>query len=123
MNISLQVGYRLKDDGAALCFRHAIHAALAGNNIKTEIYSLDDESYSLCHICSSGDFKESFRQPCVYEGPDYDDDDPDNDHRELVLKNTRLFVEEASRKPINEKKRDLITKGFHLRKKSGNKKD
>lgn len=116
MNINLQVIYSLKGNGSTLCFRHAVHAALAGQDIETQVDDFGGEGdmrSTSCHMCLSDTFDEVFKEPEVYV-PDYDYDDEDDE------------VEQTYEPPepvLTEKERNIKTKGFHLRKKNGLGKD
>jgi hypothetical protein len=112
MNINFQIRYSLNKNDSTLCFRHAVHAALAGNDIKTEVEDFENIAHTTCHLCMSDAFNEIFKEP----EPHYYSDDNEEEDDDGNKEEPRNYIKEAVIE-LTDKQRDLKIKGFHIRKK------
>lgn len=117
MNINMEVLYSLKGNGSVLCFRHAVHAALAGQDIETQVDDFGGEGdmrNTSCHMCLNDTFNEVFKEPEVY-CPSYDDEP---DVCSICHYEVCVCLDEDDEPELTPKERDIKTRGFHIRKKN-----
>ena len=105
MNINLAVKYLVDDK--IVCFKHAVLKSLEGKEVKTDVDDFDNEQYlgSLeCTIC---------HPEIEMNLSDYPEDEDEDEglHIPIYALPTKEEIE------TQERKDNLETKGFHLKKK------